>query len=51
MKKIIDYTTWAIVAAALAMAAQHFEVGGEVVGFLKSIAHKLVPWVNAAVYS
>ncbi|MFN8290366.1 MAG: hypothetical protein U0U70_08925 [Chitinophagaceae bacterium] len=51
MKKIIDYTTWAFIAAVIAMMAQRFEVGGEVVGFLKSIAHKLVPWVNAAVYS
>ncbi len=51
MKKIIDYTTWAISAAVTAGVAFHFDVGKELTVFLKLVAQKLVPWVNAVVYS
>ncbi len=51
MKKIIDYTTWAFGAAITAGFAFHFDVGKELTVFLKLAAQKLVPWVNAVVYS
>lgn len=51
MKKIIDYTTWAISAAVTAGFAFHFDVGRELTVFLKLVAQKFVPWVNAVVYS
>jgi hypothetical protein len=51
MKKIIDSATWAFGAAITAGIAFHFDVGRELTVFLKFMAQKLVPWVNAVVYS
>jgi hypothetical protein len=51
MKKIIDYTTWAIGVAVAAGIAFRFDVGSEITGIIKSVAHKIVPWVNAVIYS
>lgn len=51
MKKIIEYTAMVVAAVVIAMIVHHFQVGKEVSGFLKTVAHKFAPWVNKTVYS
>lgn len=51
MKKIIEFSAMVVAAVAIAMIVHHFEVGKEISVFLKSVANKVVPWVDKTVYS
>ncbi len=51
MKKIIDYSILAILAAAASAIVFQFDVGKELGVFIKSVTQKLAPWVNTSVYS
>ncbi len=51
MKKIIHYAAWALLVLVAALLARQYEVGKEITVFLKMVAQKVVPWVNAAIYS
>ena len=51
MKKIIDFAIIALLSVAAAGFIAHFEIKSELITLFKSVAHKLVPWVNNIVYS
>ena len=51
MKKIVDFAAVAVALVAAAGLVSHFQVQHELLTLLKSVAHKIVPWVNNIVYS
>ncbi len=51
MKKIINYTVWAVGAIVIVTIASRLNVENEVTDLLKTIAQKIMPWINEVVYS
>lgn len=51
MKKIIDFTTGAILAIGAASIIYHFNVGSEISGFVKQMVIRMVPWIDLDVYT
>jgi hypothetical protein len=49
MKKIIDFTTLAILAAVAAGILFHFDVGKELASLFSEVVRKVVPWVELTV--